>query len=236
MTTGNTDRYTKGEYLANNPDWHVEDAGWKAAAIHQILIKNNIHPSSVTEIGCGAGAVLYELSKLNSAVASFSGYDISPQAISMAAQYENNRLHYYSDDLLSIDAGLPDVLLMIDVLEHVEDYIGFLRKLKNKGKMFVFHIPLDLSHRTMLKPHILFQQRQSVGHIHYFTKVMIEWALADAGYEIIDQVYTKPVTDIKPASTVKQAVKKFLRNTSFYFFPDWSAGKWGNYSMLFLLK
>ncbi|MEO7765800.1 MAG: class I SAM-dependent methyltransferase [Ferruginibacter sp.] len=228
--------YSKGAYLENNPGWHSEDAGWKSAIINKIINKNNLQPASVVEVGCGAGGVLFELSQLNPVIKSLNGYDISPQAIELAKQFENERIHFYCADYLLIKPSNSQFLLMIDVLEHIEDYTGFLKELKSKSEYFVFHVPLDLCCRTVLKPHVLYQQRQSVGHIHYFSKEIIEWALLDAGYKIIDQVYTKPLIDIEPTTSVKRSVKKILRNFSFLIHPDWSAKVWGGYSIMFLLK
>jgi hypothetical protein len=82
----------------------------------------------------------------------------------------------------------------------------------------------------------MLQQRQSVGHIHYFTKEMVEWSLRDTGYTIIDWVYTKPVVDIEPADSFKRWVKKALRNFSFAINKDWSVRKWGGYSIMILAK
>jgi 2-polyprenyl-3-methyl-5-hydroxy-6-metoxy-1,4-benzoquinol methylase len=44
-----------------------------------------------------------------------------------------------------------DVVMAIDVFEHVEDYLGFIRRLRVKGEYKVFHIPLDLSVQTVLR-------------------------------------------------------------------------------------
>ncbi|MEP7106704.1 MAG: class I SAM-dependent methyltransferase [Ferruginibacter sp.] len=236
MSPSKNEFYTGGGYLQNNPGWHSEDALWKSSIINKIIIKNNLLPSEVVEIGCGAGAILLELSKLNTTIKNLKGYDISPQAIVLAKQYENERLQFYNEDYFLSHHNHTHFLLMIDVLEHVEDYIGFLKKLKNSSDYFVFHIPLDLCCRTILRPHSLYQQRQSVGHIHYFSKEIIEWALIDAGYEIIDQVYTKPVIDVVPATSFKRAVKKLLRNFSYSINEGWSAKNWGGYSIMFLLK
>jgi hypothetical protein len=65
---------------------------------------------------------------------------------------------------------------------------------------------------------------------------MVEWALLDTGYEIIDWVYTKPVVDVDPADSVKRGIKKILRNISFAVNKDWSVKKWGGYSMMILAK
>ena len=44
-----------------------------------------------------------------------------------------------------------DLLLMLDVFEHVEDYIGLLRAVRSKAKQKLFHIPLDLSVQSVLR-------------------------------------------------------------------------------------
>jgi hypothetical protein len=63
-----------------------------------------------------------------------------------------------------------DIVMAIDVFEHVEDYFGFLRKLRGKAEYKIFHIPLELSVQSVLRSSIIIEGRKSVGHIHYFTK------------------------------------------------------------------
>ena len=79
--------------------------------------------------------------------------------------------------------------MAIDVFEHVEDYFGFLRKLREKAEYKIFHIPLDLSVQTVLRSSPIIKGRKSVGHIHYFTKETALETLKDTGYEIIDYFY-----------------------------------------------
>ncbi|MEP7255116.1 MAG: class I SAM-dependent methyltransferase [Ferruginibacter sp.] len=236
MQVSSNDIYLNGEYFKNNPGWDVQDASWKVAIIHELLQKNRIQPADVIEVGCGAGANLVELAKADSNIKKLSGYDISPQAIELALKNSTERIGYFNKDLLEENEVSADLLLVIDVVEHVDDYYGFLRKLKTKAHHFVFHIPLDVSGRTVMKPHVTLQQRQSVGHIHYFTKEMVDWALQDTGYTIIDWVYTKPIVDIAPADSFKRWVKKILRNFSFAINKDWSVKKWGGYSIMILAK
>lgn len=236
MQVSSNDIYLNGEYFKNNPDWDVQYAPWKVAIIHELLQKNKVKPAEVIEIGCGAGANLVELARADQGIKKLTGYDISPQAIDLAAKNSTERIQYFNKDLLKEDETATDLLMVIDVVEHVDDYYGFLRKLRPRAHHFVFHIPLDLSCRTVLKPHVMLQQRRSVGHIHYFTKEMVEWALQDTGYTIIDWVYTKPVVDIEPADSFKRWVKKTLRNFSFAVNKDWSVKKWGGYSMMILAK
>jgi SAM-dependent methyltransferase len=228
--------YINGEYYKNNPEWDIDDAKWKSDVIFNLLKKNNIAVSEVIEIGCGAGANLVELSKRDARIKKLCGYDISPQAIELAQKKATDKISYFNEDLAANTNITTGLMLVIDVVEHVDDFYGFLRKLKTKSDYFVFHIPLDLSCRTIVKPHVLLQQRQKVGHIHYYSKEMVEWALQDTGYEIKDWVYTKPVIDVQPADSVKRFGKKMLRNISFAINKDWSVKKWGGYSIMVLAK
>ena len=223
MKNSSNDIYINGEYYKNNPDWDAADAKWKVEIIYRLLQKNNIAETEIIEVGCGAGANLAELANKDSRFKKLTGYDISPQAIELAKINSSEKITYYNEDLTANENITTGLMLVIDVVEHVDDFYGFLRKLKNKSTYFVFHIPLDLSCRTIMKPHVLLQQRQSVGHIHYYTKEMLLWALKDTGYEIVDWVYTKPVVDIEPADSFKRCIKKMLRNFSFAVNKEWSA-------------
>ena len=236
MKVSSNDLYVNGEYFKNNPGWDIADAKWKVDIIFNLLQKNNINPKEIIEVGCGAGENLVELLKRDNSIEKLMGYDISPQAFNLAEKKSSDKIKFYNEDLTTKENITADMMLVIDVVEHVDDFYGFLRKLKSKSKYFVFHIPLDLSCRTVMKPHVMLQQRQSVGHIHYYTKELVEWALQDTGYEIIDWVYTKPVVDVDAADSPERFIKKMLRNISFAVNKDWSVKKWGGYSMMILAK
>lgn len=236
MRVSSNDLYTDGEYFRNNPTWDVSDAAWKTDIILGLLKKNDIEAGDVIEIGCGAGENLVELAKKDDRIKKLSGYDISPHAIELARKKASGRISFYNKDFTAEEYINTELMLVIDVLEHVDDYYGFLRKLRNKSKYFVFHIPLDLSCRTIRKPQVLLQQRQSVGHIHYFTRETAEWSLRDTGYEIIDWEYSKPVVDVDRPRTFKRWVKKILRNLSYSISPEWSVKRWGGYSIMVLAR
>jgi hypothetical protein len=228
--------YTKGEYLKNNPTWHIEDSHFKVDQILEMLRRNQLHPSSVCEVGCGAGEILNQLySKMPDNV-SFTGYEISPQAFELCEQKQKYRLQYHLKDILQDDNVFFDLLLLMDVIEHIEDYYGFLKKLHKKGDYKLFRIPLDLSAKTIFDgcTHIL-TERETVGHIHYFTKEIALAVLKDTGYEIVDYFFTPIITYLKSKS-VKIKLKRFLINILFRFNPDATARIFGGYSLIVLTK
>src|SRR5271168_991083 len=120
--------YTDGLYLENNPTWHVEDSPWKAENIWRMIARHNLPLSAVAEVGCGAGEILTQLQRRAPADSEFWGYDISPQSHEMAIERANERLHFRLADLTSEPDVHFDLLLVIDLIEHLDDFYGFLRK------------------------------------------------------------------------------------------------------------
>jgi ubiquinone/menaquinone biosynthesis C-methylase UbiE len=93
--------YTSGDYLQTTQTWHAEDSPWKAEQIMRMLQKHALQPKSLTEIGCGAGNILRELSQYDYLQGThFSGYDISPQAIRLCQEHASSNLKFYQQDLL----------------------------------------------------------------------------------------------------------------------------------------
>jgi len=230
------DIYRDGTYLASNPSWGEEDSIWKANCIQRMIQRNQLRPSSVTDIGCGAGGVLLALESFFPSDVRLEGYDISPQAIQLARRHGNRRLSFHQVEWPFEQMVLSDLLLVIDVVEHVQDYIGFLHTIKKSANHFIFHIPLDLSCRTLLKPHVLLQQREAVGHIHYFSEEHVLWFLKDAGYKVTDREVTFSETDRQIPKSIRQSIKKMGRRVSYALFPKSSMKWWGGYSLLLLCE
>jgi len=182
--------YEDGTYLRNNPTWHEEESPWKANLVARMLKKHNIRPSTVCEVGCGAGGILECLAETLAEGTAFYGYDISPQAFEISRKKETEQLHFFLADVLQLEDQIFDVILALDVFEHVEDYVGFLRRLREKAAHKVFHIPLDLCVQWVLLSRPILKMRSSFGHIHYFSKETALATLKDAGYEVVDCFYT----------------------------------------------
>jgi len=185
MSCGDRNIYKNGMYLSLNPTWHAEDSAWKARLIYDFLQQSNIEFRSVCDVGCGIGGVLQELCNKMDEKIMFYGYEISPQAYEMCKAKENARLRFFLGDFAEKDI-LYDLILIIDVIEHVQDYLNFLKKVKTKGVFKLFKVPLELSAvAVILKSRRLLLSRKSAGHLHYFTKDLFLEILKDSGYEVI---------------------------------------------------
>jgi hypothetical protein len=84
----------------------------------------------------------------------------------------------------------------MDVVEHVEDYIGLLKGIKDCGHYKVFNIPLDMSATAVLRNTPIMHARQSVGHLHYFSRDTALATLEHCGYRIIREEYNHPFSDV----------------------------------------
>ena len=228
-------RYTEGQYLADNPTWHVEDSPWKAEHIFQMLVRNGLNPATVCEIGCGAGEVLAQLQNRLPQSCRFWGYDISPQAYQLALSRANERLTFRQADFFAEAATTFDLVLVVDLLEHLDDYYGFLRRLKPRGRHAIFHIPLDLSAYSVWRSYPILDLRTSVGHIHYFTKETALAALRETGYEIVDWFYPDQEMVLRGKS-VRQKVLALLRQTMLRANADLAVRLLGGRSLLVLAR
>jgi len=226
--------YRDGEYFKNHPLYHVEDSPWKAQQILKMLKRHNLQIASVCEVGCGAGEILRQLQIHLPDEITFHGFEISPQAFNLCKQRENERLHFYCEDLLSTNTQCFDILLCIDVFEHVEDYMGFLIKLRGKGMYKIFHIPLAISVQSVLRCTPIVQSRAKLGHLHYFMKETALLTLQDTGYEIMDYFYTPAAID--RGKSLKAKLAKLPRIAFSRITPDFAVRVLGGYSLLVLAR
>jgi SAM-dependent methyltransferase len=222
-----------GEYLQKNPTWHVEDSPWKAKQILRILNNNPVHPKSIAEVGCGAGEILNQLYLSMPNDVHFTGYDISSDAIKLAKMREKDRLCFKHENFLETSTQY-DLLIMMDVFEHVNDYLGFLKQCKNRAKHTIFHIPLDLSVSAILRNKLI-DGRKSVGHLHYFMKETAIATLVDSGYDVIDFFYTTGSLDL-PLKNFRSKLAVFPRKILYAINKDMAAKLAGGFSLLVLTK
>jgi 2-polyprenyl-3-methyl-5-hydroxy-6-metoxy-1,4-benzoquinol methylase len=133
MSNDGMDIYRSGEYAKRNPTWHAEDSSWKAGLILDAMSHCDLKPKMVAEVGCGAGVILSSMAHTLGDSVEFHGYDIAPAAIERARCLEEKSLHFHMADFLNEDTPHFDLLLCIDVVEHLENYPEFLRNIRDKA-------------------------------------------------------------------------------------------------------
>lgn len=227
--------YTQGEYFEKHPSWHIEDSSWKVKQLMKIIKRNHLQPTSICEVGCGAGEILNQLYSQMPKQVRFYGYEISPQAFELCQERKKERLQFYLKNLFDDKETFFDLILCIDLIEHVENCFGFLRDLKIKAEYKIFHIPLELSVQTVLRSKPILKSRQYVGHIHYFTKETAIAMLEDTGYDILDYFYTGSSIDL-PDNSFQTLFARLPRKIMYKFNKDIAVRFLGGYSLLILAK
>lgn len=226
------ERYMTEQYLERNPTWHTEDAPWKAAHILTILSAHAVKPTSICDVGCGTGEVLRRVHEALSPSVRSTGFDVSPAAHSMASTRATPGLTFELGDVMEYTKQRPfDLALIIDVVEHIEDYIGFVRNLQHLAGWKLFHFPLDLSALSVLRMHPILSDRRDVGHLHYFTKEIIESMLGDLGYEIIGLQYAR-----SPWPSWRARLASIPRRLAFAGRQDLAVRALGGYSLFVLTR
>ncbi len=229
------DIYNNNSYLNQNPDWHQEDSGFKASLIHSILSSNKITYKSLCEVGCGSGEVLAQLKKTNpSKEIKYVGFDISKDAMDIALKKQEENLQFELKDItLKEDQSFFDVMLVIDVIEHLPNYFSFLESISKKSKYTVFHIPLDIFVWSLFREQMLIESKERVGHIHNFSEDFILSILKDNNFKILDKRYTEP--DYK-ANSFKHKVVNSIKKVLFKVTPRFCTKTLGGYSVLVLCE
>jgi SAM-dependent methyltransferase len=224
------------KYLNANPTWHAEDSPWKATQVLKLIERNTLQPKTIAEIGCGAGEILNQLhQRMDDKSIHFAGYEIAPDAYKLAQTRVKERLQFFQDDLLQIDTTF-DLLLMMDVFEHVEDYIGFVRKCNSKATYKIYHIPLDMNIWSIFTNYPA-SARKQIGHLHYFMKDTALATLTGAGQEIVDWFYTPAAFEVNNKGlNLTGNILQLLRRFFYKIKPDFAVKVFGGFSLIVLTK
>jgi len=210
--------------------WHEEDSPWKAEKIYQILIKNNITPKTLCEIGCGEGGVLFNLASHFDKGVIFSGYETVQEEFKTCKKWEKENIHFYLQDLLKTDKYF-DVVMAINVFTHVRDYLGFLSKLRQKGEYKIFYIPLQITIYSILRGRYMQNKEFMRSHLHHFDKDTALGTLKGTGYQIVDYFYTSRYVDY-PNREFKDNLWKLLYAIN----KDFAAKLLGGFWLMVLAK
>ncbi len=122
---------------------------------HQFFIDNITKGDVILDVGCGNGALTYDLAKKAKKVV---GIDIKEKNIALAKKrfLRDNIEHICGDMLLQIDRnkGLRSsaftVIILSNILEHIEDRIEFLKNLASQYPKAKFLIRVPMINRDWL--------------------------------------------------------------------------------------
>jgi hypothetical protein len=168
------DQYQDGSYLEKHPDWHLQDSALKAQEILPLVVEclEPFSPSKkfkIAEFGAGTGAVLYELGELLCARGYFDlelvAFEISEEAIAIGQGCFTN-IVFDSNDFLATDKHF-DIVMFIDVLEHLESPDMFCRHAISICESVVVRQPLENTIFAFVNNKYP-KSRAIYGHINYY--------------------------------------------------------------------
>ena len=153
-----------------------------------------------------------------------------PEAFTAACKRSAPGLDFRNEGISPDSEGDFDLVLCFDVFEHIEDYFSFLKNLRQIGRNFLFHIPLDMNAQMILRGEPIRRVREQVGHIHYFSKDSALASLAQCGFTIREHEYTRGSDS--GCGTLKYKLMSLPRQVAFSVSADHAVRILGGYSLL----
>lgn len=108
---------------------------------HQFFIDNVCEEDIVLDIGCGNGALASDIAKKAQKIVAI---DLSPQNIDSAKRnYPANNIDYLVGDATRFDFnGEFDIIILSNVLEHIQQRTDFLNKIKQLAPKILIRVPM----------------------------------------------------------------------------------------------
>jgi SAM-dependent methyltransferase len=161
--------------------------------------------ATVLEIGCGSGGTMGWLRTVRH-IAYAAGVEMMPTAGETArANFDDVEISDVNAARLEFRADKFDLIIALDVLEHVPDPLHTLRRLRNKllpNGVVIASIP-NVAHYQVSVP-LLFRGRWEYSdeglldrtHLRFFTEKTALSLFRDCGFSIVKVEYTKQFPNI----------------------------------------
>jgi 2-polyprenyl-3-methyl-5-hydroxy-6-metoxy-1,4-benzoquinol methylase len=167
----------------------------KARAVEHLL--RGVKPRNVLDVGAGSGFFSKYLLANSSAVEAWcvdTNYSADSDVV------ENGKIIHFRKSLERVDA---DLVLLMDVLEHVDDDAGLLRDAASKaaaGAMFLISVP---AFQFMWSGHDIFLE-----HKRRYTLAALERVIETAGLRVRQRTYY--FAAVFPAAMLMRLPRKLL--------------------------
>jgi len=136
----------------------------------------SLAPTSVLDVGCGSGGNLAAIAQAMPQVA-LSGVDVSPEALTLAAQrVPNARFRQLDAQKEKLDEQF-DLVLSNQVIEHLIDDMTALRNMAVMAKRWVL---VGTMRGRMRKSEL------TIGHFRNYSDVELRAKAESAGLEVVD--------------------------------------------------
>lgn len=180
-------------------EWLRRGAIAKVNSIQSLLLKMQIAPKSMVELGCGTGAVIRECQGR----AMFEPYlamDYSSEAIDYLKK-RSEGIGTMVADITSADFMLPevtDLVVLSHVLEHIEDPAAFLASIIRKISFSYLFVEVPLEDLAIARLKELYRDRRDniTGHVQFFTRNSLANLIRSCGLTICNERFFAPILDV----------------------------------------
>lgn len=151
---------------------------------HNFFIENVSKEDKVLDIGCGNGALAYDVAGKAKAVI---GIDIEEKNIKKAkSKYSRANVQYVVGDATKDLSGEKfNVIILSNVLEHIEHRVEFMESLKGLATKYLIRVPMiDRDWVPLYKKELGVEWRLDLTHYTEFTKDSFEKEIHAAGYKV----------------------------------------------------
>jgi len=151
---------------------------------HQFFIDNISPEDKVLDIGCGNGALTFEVAKKAKKVV---GIDLDKKNIKIAKEkHQAPNIEYLVGDATK---NLPnqkfDVIILSNVLEHIENRVELLQKIRNLAPKILIRVPMiNRDWITTYKKELGIEWRLDKTHYIEYTLESFKEELKEAGLNL----------------------------------------------------
>ena len=141
--------------------------------------------SKVLDIGCGIGALTYDLAKK---AKSITGIDTNRKAIQTAkTRFQQKNIEYVCADATIFEfKDKFDYIILSNVLEHIMDRVSFLNKVRELARFILIRVPLiNRSWLVLYQKQLNIDYRLDPSHYIEYTYKSFKKELDQAGLKII---------------------------------------------------
>jgi len=243
--------YQKDDYIKKNPFLHEEDSPWKVSKIIPLVDKfiSYIDKSEINmlDVGGGAGIILKEISiyinekykiKVNKYI-----LDLSPGMLKIQKKRNPDIKKALNENICKTTFKNKeiDLVLIIDVLEHVSNPRKALKELKRISNFVIFKVPLEDCFFSKLwnfvnngKPRQCIIE--NIGHINIYNIDKLKYQIEKHAGQLLDYCFTNVFEYYQNSDFYKKNMKfikkirNFISNYLFkispklcsYFFTDFA--------------
>lgn len=155
---------------------------------HDFFIQRIRPGERVLDIGCGNGALSFDLVKCAGAIV--TGIDIEQKNVGLARErYQHQRLRFVCGDATkSLPDESFDVIVLSNVLEHIRDRVRFVQRIKDKirhGRYLVRVPMIDRDWHVPLRKELGLSYYSDATHFTEYTKLSFEQEIASFGLKLV---------------------------------------------------